>query len=1065
MEIQKYINTVRAKYATGVATEHSYRPALELLLTSAANGVEAINEPRRVACGAPDFVITRKGIDIGHCEAKDLHIDLAKMKDANLDQKRRYLKALPNLIYTNGIDFEFYRSGEKVRAISVGVVSGGKIDVLTDNFAALEHQLKTFASERPQSITSAKRLAEMMAGKAVLIKDIMANALRADAKSKTELTEQYDAFKTHLIHDIGPDEFADIYAETIAYGLFAARLHDKTIDTFTRFEALQLLPKSNPFLRSLFGYIAGVDLDDRIAWVIDELCDLLRACNVHELMKDFGKWTARNDPFLHFYETFLAEYNPTKRKARGVWYTPEPVVNFIVRSVDDVLKREFGLPDGLADTSKISVDWDTGQTDKKGRRTTIKKQVHRVQILDPATGTGTFLAEAIKQIAARVKGVAEGMWSTYVEQELIPRVHGFELLMASYAMCHMKLDMMLTDLGYQPSGLPPRLSVYLTNSLEEGEPADQQLPFARWLSEEAKGANTIKRDTPIMCIIGNPPYNARSINVGEWITDKIEDYKYVEGQHFGEGKHWLHDDYVKFIRLAEDMIDRNGDGVLGFITNHGYVDNPTFRGMRHHLLQTFNKIYVLDLHGNSNKKEASPDGSADKNVFDIQQGVSIIIAIKKAGAKAERVRGKKSERTLSSVKRGDIWGSREDKNDALWSMSLQSNHFQPVDLRAPYFMFGNSDEGLTANYEQGFSIDKLFRVSCTGIITARDDLAIDFTADGERRKIEAFRDPHATDATVRSLFFPGKSDGKYKAGDTRGWRLSEARLKLAGKHIDDDLLPITYRPFDRRTIYYSQNVVDWGREGVMRHIARAPNVALLSPRMTADVYSPLVADAVISNKAASRYDQTYFYPLYVYPDEGGLGTEREVNFDRKTFKTIRAAAKLDDPTVRGLIAQNNGRKPDEMLVFDYIYGVLHSPEYRNLYAQFLKIDFPRIPFPPSPKVFSHVAEKGGQLRRLHLMEDDAIGDAPYPFKGAGDGEVGKAQYKDGKVFINADQWFENVPPVAWLFSIGGYLPAQKWLKDRKLRKLSFDEVRHYQKIIKVLLETDRIMSEIKLPLS
>ena len=1065
MKIQEYINTVLAKYATGVATEHSYRPALESLLASAADDIEAINEPRRVACGAPDFVITRKGIDIGHCEAKDLHIDLSKLKDANLDQKRRYLKALPNLIYTNGVDFEFYRGGEKVREISIGVLSGGNIDVIADNFPVLEHQLKTFASQRPQSITSAKTLAEMMAGKAVLIKDIMANALRADARVRTELTEQFDAFKTHLIHDIDPDEFADVYAETISYGLFAARLHDDTIDTFNRVEALQLLPKSNPFLRSLFGYIAGVDLDDRIAWVIDELCDLLRACNVHELMKDFGKWTARNDPFLHFYETFLAEYNPAKRKARGVWYTPEPVVNFIVRAVDEVLKREFNLSDGLADTSKISVDWDTGQTDKKGKRTTIKKQVHRVQILDPATGTGTFLAEAVKQIATRIKGVAEGMWSVYVEQELIPRVHGFELLMASYAMCHMKLDMMLTDLGYKPSGVPPRLSVYLTNSLEEGELADQQLPFARWLSEEAKGANTIKRDTPIMCVIGNPPYNARSINVGEWITDKIEDYKYVEGEHFGEGKHWLHDDYVKFIRLAEDMIDRNGDGVLGFITNHGYVDNPTFRGMRYHLLQTFDKIYVLDLHGNSNKKEFSPDGSSDKNVFDIQQGVSIIVAVKKHATKVPRVRGKRSDIALASVKRGDLWGSRESKNNALWDMSLKSREFKDVTLRAPYFMFGNSDGDLTENYERGFSIDKLFRVSCTGIITARDDLAIDFTVEGERRKIESFRDPHATDAAIRNRFFPGKADGKYKAGDTRGWRLSEARLKLAEKAIDEDLLPITYRPFDLRTIYYSQDVVDWGRESVMRHITRGANVALLSPRMTADTYSPLVANSVISNKTASRYDQTYFYPLYLYPDNSELDTVRDINFDSNIFKAIKASSGLGDKAIRDLIERSNGVKTDELLVFDYIYGVLHSPEYRALYAQFLKIDFPKIPFPPSPKVFSHVAEKGGQLRRLHLMEDDAIGAAPYAFKGSGDAEVGKAQYKDGKVFINADQWFDDVPPLSWSFSIGGYLPAQKWLKDRKGRKLSFSEIRHYQKIIKILSETDRIMKEIQFPCS
>ncbi len=500
---------------------------------------------------------------------------------------------------------------------------------------------------------------------------------------------------------------------------------------------------------------------------------MLRACDVPDLMKDFGKWTARNDPFLHFYETFLAEYNPAKRKARGVWYTPEPVVNFIVRAVDDVLKTEFGLPLGLADTSKITIDWDTGQTDAKGNRTTTKKQVHRVQILDPATGTGTFLAEAIKQIAGQVKGIAPGMWSNYVEQDLIPRIHGFELLMASYAMCHMKLDMMLTDLGYIPSSAPPRLGVYLTNSLEEGEEVTQNL-FAQWLANEAKSASEIKRQMPIMCVIGNPPYSGISQNMGAWIVDKIEDYKYVDGVHFGERKHWLHDDYVKFIRLAEHMIDKNGEGVLGFITNHGYLDNPTFRGMRHHLLETFDKIYVLDLHGNSKKREVSPDGSSDKNVFDIQQGVAIIIAVKKTPSLAGRNKDKKTTATLADVYHAELWGTRESKNAAMWGRSHRGAASKKLAPGAPYFMFCDADGVAMTVYEQGFKIDELCGVSCTGIITARDDLAVDFDRDTQRKKIEDFRNPDLSDSAIRHRFFPTKAAGKYLPGDSRGWKLSDA---------------------------------------------------------------------------------------------------------------------------------------------------------------------------------------------------------------------------------------------------------------------------------------------------
>jgi hypothetical protein len=489
IDVSGYLAEVTRIHATGVAQEHAYRPALEKLFKSIADGVTAINEPRSIKVGRPDFVFLRnvgRGADItvGHCEAKDvgLGINPRGMNDFNKAQHERYVKALPNLIYTNALDFRFYKNGELVREISIGDYLMG-IQPRPDQFEVLTHQLEDFCAERLQTITSAEKLAEMMAGKAVLIKDILFNSLKEDKDVRNDLTDQYTSFKDMLIHDLSVEDFADIYAETIAYGMFGARLHDRTLKDFSRAEALDLMPKSNPFLRNLFTYVAGPNLDERIRRTVDELAEIFQATNLPKLFEDFGKFTQRNDPFIHFYETFLAEYNPAKRKARGVWYTPEPVVNFIVRAVDDVLKTEFRLPLGLADTSKVTVDWDTGQTDKKGKHIIGKKTVHRVQILDPAAGTGTFLAEVIKQIAPKVKDVAEGQWSSYVEKELIPRLHGFELLMASYAMCHMKLDMMLTEMGYKPTGNPPRLSVYLTNSLEEGERANQTLPFAQWLTQ------------------------------------------------------------------------------------------------------------------------------------------------------------------------------------------------------------------------------------------------------------------------------------------------------------------------------------------------------------------------------------------------------------------------------------------------------------------------------------------------------------------------------------------------------------------------------------------------------
>lgn len=403
---QRYIDEIRSLCASGQTTEHSFRPALARLFSALTPELTVINEPKHITdVGAPDFVFLRGEVAIGWCEAKDINKDVRKFAatDYSKEQKERYKKALPNLIYTNGLDFEFIRDGETVDFISIAELAPG-LPAKEEAFVVLENRLREFATAIPLSITSSKRLAGMMAGKAAIIKDIMARALQTDLRTRdekahsTDLIGQYETFKANLIQGISAEEFADVYAETIAYGLFAARLHDETTDSFSRAEALDLLPKSNPFLRELFIYIAGPNLDERLRRVIDDLCAVFRATDMESVLRHFGKVSAKQDPFLHFYEVFLAEYNPQKRKARGVWYTPEPVVHFIVRAVDEILKTEFGLADGLADTSRIRIDWDTGQKDKKGKPVVLPKDVHRVQVLDPATGTGTFLAEVVKLV-------------------------------------------------------------------------------------------------------------------------------------------------------------------------------------------------------------------------------------------------------------------------------------------------------------------------------------------------------------------------------------------------------------------------------------------------------------------------------------------------------------------------------------------------------------------------------------------------------------------------------------------------------------------------------------------
>ena len=1057
MIVEQYMHQLRQAYEAGDTTEHSFRPALHTLFSSLDENITAINEPKQGQWGAPDFAFKFKLLQIGHAEAKNINVDLQHLKDRNLEQKSRYLAGFPNLLYTNGLDFEFYRDGELYKRISVGRLENG-IQQAPENFDHLEAHLKDFVAQRPLTIRSTRKLSALMAGKTKIVKYVFANALKDSHGPEAQLWTQYQIFREQLIHDISPDEFADIYAETIAYGMFAARLHDDTREDFSRHEALDLLPKSNPFLKGLFSYIAGPELHPGLEGVVEDLANIFQTCDVQDLMKDFGSLTGRKDPFLHFYEDFLKEYNPEKRDLRGVWYTPEAVVNYLVRAVDDVLKSEFGLTDGLADTSKISIDWDTGQKEltqkgtiaKSGKNAIVKRDVHRVQILDPATGTGTFLGEAIKQIASRVKATAPGMWASYVENDLIPRLHGFELLMASYAMCHMKLDMILTELGYKPTANPRRLSVYLTNSLEEGEAANQTLPFAQWLSNEAKEANAIKRDMPIMCIIGNPPYKGESTNKGEWIMGLMEAYKREPG---GREKlkernpKWINDDYVKFIRMSEHMIEKNGEGILAFITNHGYLDNPTFRGMRWHLLKTFDKIYVMDLHGNTKKKEVCPDGSPDKNVFDIRQGVSLIVAAKTTPTDH-------AQPTLADIYHRDLWGSRAEKYEELWQSNLESAEWTKLQLHPPHYAFLDRDFRLEEKYLAGFAINEFMPINSVGIVTARDALCIDMDREKLWGRVVDFT--HLEAEELRAKYSLGK--------DVRDWTVSGAKQDVQHNLEREKLTPITYRPFDGRWTYYTGNsrgFMCYPRHNVMRNFFKE-NLAMVICRQNLGQswHNVLISDRIgddsyVSNRSKER---GYYFPLYEYPQATELDQTRRVNFDHRVWARIRDAA-----------SDTERDEVDEIATFDYIYGVLHSPKYRETYAEFLKSDFPRIPYPESAEVFWHVAGKGAALRKLHLMNDTVIGETNYKYDGHGSDEVSTIKFQShgdgtGKVKINSGKYFDDVPEVAWTFYIGGYQPAQKWLKDRKGRTLTLDDVRHYLKIIKILSETDRIMKEIDLPL-
>ena len=1053
--ISDYLRKVAKTHSTGKATEHSYRGHLQTLLEELLPDVMATNEPKRVACGAPDYLLTRDELPLGYVEAKDIGAGLDD--DKHKEQFDRYRGSLGNMIFTDYLEFQLWRGDQELMRVELAALQGNKIRRLPNNFDQFVELIKSFESHDAQTISSSHELAQRMADKARLLAHVVERAL-TDKDNQIAESQNLEglmaAVKEFLLRDITPKAFADVYAQTIAYGMFAARLHDQTAGgrrRFSRRKAAELIPKSNPLLRKFFQYVAGYDLDSRIQWIVDDLAAIFRAVDVAELMKNFGKATQRTDPFIHFYETFLGEYDPRLRKSRGVYYTPEPVVHFIVRAVDDILKEEFQLAKGLADTAKTMMEVDTKKEDKHSKTgfKRISKKVPKVQILDPAAGTGTFLAQVVAQIYEKF-AKQKGVWPSYVKQELLPRLNGFEVLMAPYAMAHLKLEMILQQTGCELNG--ERLRIFLTNSMEEHKTDHGALSTDWWLADESKEANQIKRDTPVMVVLGNPPYSGISSNKGKWITSLINEYKYIDNKHFGEKKHWLNDDYVKFIRYGQHFIDRNGEGVLAYINNHSFLDNPTFRGMRYHLLHSFDKIYILDLHGNSKRKERAPDGSPDKNVFDIQQGVSINLFVKTGQ--------KKPDDALGKVFHFDLFGERESKYEFLWNHRLNKVKFKSLKPAAPHYFFTPRDYTLESEYQKGFSVKDLMPVASSGVVTARDRFTIHHSATEVRETIETFLG--LSDQDARERFNLGE--------DVQNWKVSLARKDLEEDGPDyQRIVPIMYRPFDRRYTYYTGRSKGFHcrpLEKIMRHFLAGENVGLLAAKRQSSQGS--YNNVFITNKMNEghfRVDINYVFPLYLYPGnkpqskqqnlEGRSSRKPNLNLD--LVKEIAVNIKMEF-AYENEQRRNDAFCPEDLL--DYIYAVLHSPGYRETYREFLKTGFPRAPFPADKKQFRTLANLGAKLRALHLMKNEKLNKLITAYPKAGDNIVRQVKREKSKVYINNTQHFARVPEVAWNFHIGGFQPAQKYLKDRKDRKLTLDEIDYYQKIIVALVETEKIMQKI-----
>ena len=1021
----RYLQNILQTQTTSEATpELSLFPHLQALLEETAvnhlrrDTVRFTQEPKRLdQIGRPDFIAMEGLLPLGYIEAEAHGRDLDALTGHAREQNARFIENLDNFILTNFVEFRLYRDGQ-LRATAN----------ITDAPEDLEALLERFLNAGHVQIASPEALARYLARRTRELQTQIAITLTDEASN---IHAMFLAFKETLISTLTPDDFADMYAQTLAYGLFAARCTLPNATNFSRHTAVQALPRSNPFLVQLFYHVASPTLETNVTYILDDIASLLQNVPTEMLRTAFATKNHLEDPVIHFYETFLAEYDPQRRVDRGVYYTPPQVISYIVRSVDSLLRTELNRPDGLADDGTL--------------------------ILDPATGTGGFLLTVLDHIRESVtETYGIGEWVQYINAQLVKRILGFELLVAPYTIAHLKLSLFLQAQGWRAD---ERLRIYLTNTLEQPEEMQPSLPFAEFISDEANAALSVKRDEPLLVILGNPPYKRHSANPDRengsltFIGNLIEDYMQVDSVPLDKANlKALQDDYMKFIRWAQWRIDKNGEGIVGYIVNNNFLDASTARGMRQSLLNSFNTIYLFNLHGSGRRREVIPEAKRDENVFDILQGVSILLCVKE-----------RDNLDPAEVYYADMWGSREEKYKTLSEVDVQSTEWCVLQPTSPYHLFVPQLTDYGAEYEIGWNIIDIFQTGAVGIVTARDRLTLHWTPDNVRETVENFVSLSVNAARQRYRL----------PKDSQDWQIHRAQADLRNHpNVEQHIEPIHYRPYDTRWTYYTgQSSGFHGRPGaeVMRHM-RKENLALCVCRI---VKSPMWQNVLITNQITDKSyisnrtsESTYVFPLYLYPnpEELAFSTERSLNFKPAFLTALSEALGLPQSAPFNL---PEGVSPEEILA--YIYAILYSPKYRERYYDFLKYDFPRIPLPQDIEHFRTLAALGQRLIDSHLLRDISPADvaptgtrvsAVHRFEGEGDGVVAQVRYSDGRIWINPTQYFTDVPLAVWEYEIGAYQVCEKWLKDRRGEVLSHAEVRQYRAILVAVAETLRVMAEI-----
>ena len=1023
--LKEYLDALQETFNRGDAREESYYSQLETLILTYAEkynikNVDITVLPKQTEAGNPDFrVWDGKNHITGYIEAKaPTNINLNAIQYS--EQLKRYCSTFPNVILTNFYEFRLFRDSQLIDTVQIGrpeIAHRLKTAPPPEHEEEFIKLMHTFFSFSLPKVNTAKTLAQELAKRTRFLRDevISIELKEKERNGNKDILGFYEAFKKYLIGTLTHEQFADLYSQTITYGLFAART--RTGKDFNRQLAYQYIPHTIGILRDVFRFISLQDPPIELKVIVDDISEVLRVTDVKSILSRFFHEGKGKDPIIHFYETFLSEYDPKIRERRGVYYTPEPVVQYITHSLHQILKKEFDLSDGFASEN--------------------------VTVLDPAAGTLTFPAEAIKiAVHEYHEKYGQGGLHSLIKNNILKNFFAFELMMAPYAIGHLKIGFLLEELGYTMSD-DERFKLYLTNTLEIDELDSVNIPGLSSLSEENHLANRVKQEIPILVIMGNPPYSGISSNTNEW-TEKLlktdidgaQSYYEVDGKPLGERKLWLQDDYVKFLRFAQWKIQKAGHGAVGMITNHSYLDNPTFCGMRQSLMKTFNKIFILNLHGNSLKKETAPDGSKDENVFDIRQGVAICFMIKHHDKKG------------CEVFYEDLYGERNTKYGWLEEDKIEPYKYDEILPKSPYYFFIKRHTQNIQNYLNWKNLKYIFPINSVGIVTARDKFVIDFDKTVLKNRIYQFKNNKISDNIIKTTF---------KLKDTSSFNLQKSRLAMSKiENIEEHITKIQYRPFDLRNIFYSKILVERPLINIMHNMLDGDNIGLLVKRQSKRYpfsYIFITDKIVESCIFESAYANATLCPLYLYPLLSGdlfekPQVERKPNIAPEIFNMLRTAY---------------GKEPSPEEILYYIYGVFYSNIYREKYAEFLKIDFPRVPFTADFELFKKVGELGKQLVQLHLLESDKLDIPIAKYQGAGENDrIEKVVYNEDeqRVYINDGKYFEGINSELWSYHIGGYQVLYKYLKDRKGRIL--EDARRYCKIATSLQKTIELQKEINL---